>query len=169
MILLRSGARFFMLVAIVALAAACTASPVANSTASPGASALPSATASGSSSMTAPAASSVTQTTIDWGRIWDSLPPGVPAYPGAQATETGSGPASATLELPAGVDAAATWWRTALEGAGYRIEAVNGPLEDGSIVIDAEGDAGCRVQTSVAPLGDVTVATIYVAADCPFR
>jgi hypothetical protein len=46
---------------------------------------------------------------------------------------------------------------------------VNEPLEDGSIVIDAIGDAGCGLQASIAPLGDATIATIFVGSECPFR
>jgi hypothetical protein len=46
---------------------------------------------------------------------------------------------------------------------------VNGPLEDGSIVIDATGESECRVQARIAPLGDATIATIFVGAGCPFE
>jgi hypothetical protein len=96
--------------------------------------------------------------------IWDALPAGFPAYPGAQPTETGAGPASAVLQVRATVQVAADFYREALEAAGYRIEATNGPLEDGSIVIDAAGDGACRIQVAVAPLGGVTVATIFYAS-----
>jgi hypothetical protein len=173
-----SRTRSLVLVAIVVVLSACTTSPGASTPASaaPSASGAPATPAGASASAStaspgasAPASSTATQSTTEWGRIWDALPPSFPTYPGAQPTETGAAPATATLQLPVTVDAAAAWWRTALEGAGYRIEGVNGPLEDGSIVIDAEGGAGCRVQTSVAPLGGTTVATIHVGADCPFR
>ena len=108
-------------------------------------------------------------TETEWGTIWDALPPSFPAFPGAQPTETGAGPATAILQLPGRADVAADWWKESLEEAGYHLEGVNGPLEDGAIVIDATGEAGCRVQTSIAPLGDVTIATIFVGSECPFR
>ena len=129
----------------------------------------PTAAATASPAGGSQSASGVGQTETAWGTIWDALPPSFPAFPGSQPTETGAGPASATLQLPGPADVAADWWKEALEAAGYHVEGVNGPLEDGSIVIDASGEAGCRVQASVAPLGDVTIATIFVGAECPFR
>lgn len=135
---------------------AAAASPGAPASSSPG----PVASAGGSG---------VGQTTTDWGRIWDALPPGFPAFPGAQPTQTGSGPATAVLELPGRFDSAVDWWKEALEAAGYRLEAVNGPLEDGSIVIDVVGSGACRAQVAIAPLGDRSVATIFLGTDCPFQ
>lgn len=125
----------------------------------------------GSSTTAEPGASQPTTTETAWGRIWDELPPGFPHHPGAEPAETGGGPASATLAVPATASAAADWYRGALTRAGYDTEALSGPLEDGSVVIDSVGggDPDCRVQTSLVPRGNQAIATILFAAACPFR
>lgn len=127
--------------------------------------------APGSSTSAKPDASPPTTTETAWGPIWDELPPGFPRYPGAEPAETGGGPASATLAVPATVALAADWYQGALQRAGYDTEALSGPLENGGIVIDSVGggDPGCRVQTSLVPHGNQSIATILFAAACPFR
>jgi hypothetical protein len=112
----------------------------------------------------------VGQTDTDWGRIWDALPAGFPAYPGSTpAAEAATGPASAVLAVP-GVEARTVvdWMQPNLERATYSTEARSGPLEDGSFVLDSTGSApGCRVQVSVAPLGGLTTVTVLYGAGCP--
>ena len=166
------GVPRFLSIAVIGLLAAvvvgaCTTGPGATTapTAAPTAAATTAPTAAPASA--SPPASPAGQTQIDWGRIWDALPPSFPIPPGSVPTETGAGPATATLQLGTSVEIAADWWQEALEAVGYRIEARN-TLEDGSIVIDAVGNAGCRAQASIAPLGGVTVGTIFVGAECPF-
>jgi hypothetical protein len=69
-----------------------------------------------------------------------------------------------------GVDAktVADWMRSKLELASYSTEALSGPLEDGSYVLDSTGPApGCRVQVSIAPLGGLTTVTVLYGAGCP--
>lgn len=164
-----------VLLALVACTAvpAASAPPTAAPTATPApsvAAATPSplATSSAAPASQAPSAPTATQTDTAWGRIWDALPPSFPTYPGAQPAPIGEGPASAMLQLPAQADVAADWTREALEAAGFTIAASNGPLEDGSYVIDATGDGTCMAQVSIAPMGGVTIATILLGADCPF-
>ncbi len=125
----------------------------------------------GSSTTAEPGASQPTTTETAWGRIWDELPPSFPHYPGAEPAETGGGPASATLAVPATANAAADWYRGALTRAGYDTEALSGPLEDGSVVIDSVGGGNpdCRVQASLVPHGNQAIATILFAAACPFH
>ncbi|MGZ8514929.1 MAG: hypothetical protein ACXWXA_07780 [Candidatus Limnocylindrales bacterium] len=110
------------------------------------------------------------QTDTAWGRIWDSLPAGFPSYPGSTpAEEAASGPASAVLAVQ-GVDARtiADWMQSELERATYSTEALSGPLEDGSYVLESTGTApGCRVQVSIAPLGGLTTVTVLYGASCP--
>lgn len=131
----------------------------------------PTDVAGGSSPTAEPGGSQPTTTETAWGRIWDELPPGFPHYPGAEPAETGGGPASAALAVPATASAAVDWYRGALTRAGYDTEALSGPLEDGSVVIDSvgRGDPDCRVQTSLVPRGDRVIATILFAAACPFH
>ena len=112
----------------------------------------------------------VTQTDTDWGRIWDALPPSFPVYAGSVPTETREqGPVSAEFAVPDGPEAVTTWLQAALEGAGYSTEALSGPLEDGSRVIDSVGDEGCRVETVIAPMSGTTHVAVRFGADCPFE
>lgn len=139
------------------------------------ASAVPTGTASLAPAVTAPAATgpSVTpatgQTDTDWGRIWDTLPASFPVYPGATpAEEAETGPVSATFALE-GPDAKtiATWMQTELERAAFSTEALTGPFEDGSFVLESTGASGCRVEVAVAPLGGLTTVTVRYGAACP--
>ncbi|MEA2536486.1 MAG: hypothetical protein QOF11_720 [Chloroflexota bacterium] len=115
-------------------------------------------------------ASPPTTTKTAWGRIWDALPATFPTYPGAEPADGGAGPASAVLAVPADVATVVDWYRQALGAAGYSIEALAGPMEDGSTVIDAVGlEPACRVQASIGPRGSHTLISILFAADCPFR
>jgi hypothetical protein len=115
-------------------------------------------------------ATAVTQTDTEWGRIWDALPDAFPRFPGSIPTETGqSGPVSAEFAVPDGPDAVSIWLQAGLEGAGYSTEALSGPLEDGSRVIDSVGDDGCRVETVISPLSGTTHVTVRFGAACPFE
>lgn len=111
----------------------------------------------------------VGQTDSDWGRIWDRLPAAFPVYPGAAPAEAAqTGPVSALLAVPdQATRTVATWMQAELERLGYRTEALNGPLEDGGFVLDSVGDAGCRVEVAVAPLGNLTTLTVRYGAACP--
>jgi hypothetical protein len=72
--------------------------------------------------------------------------------------------------VPAKVAKVVAWYRQALVAAGYSIEGLGGPMEDGSTVIDAVGlDPACRVQASIGPRGSQTTVSILFAAACPFR
>jgi hypothetical protein len=179
--------RLFMAVTLLAailsacVGAGATASPAAVTTAGPASAApiqttpvISAAAASALVSPTAPpttgaAATPPSQTDTAWGRIWDSVPASFPRFPGAEPTVTGSGAASATLQLSTDAANGAKWYQTALEAAGFATDGMNGPLEDGSIVIDSHGaTTGCKVQTSIAPIGGRTIATIMFGASCPF-
>ena len=119
-----------------------------------------------------PSAGAVGQTETAWGRIWDGLPPGFPIYPDATATDRASSgePVSAAFTAE-GVDPAeiAQWLQTELEVATYSTEALSGPLEDGSFVIDSVGEGDCRIESVVTPAGDTTLLTVRFGAACPFE
>ena len=109
------------------------------------------------------------QTDTDWGRIWDAVPVGFPRYPGGTTADDATpGPVSAAYVIPS-ADAAtiADWMQTTLETATYSTEALSGPLEDGSFVLDSVGDADCRLETRIAPLGEMTLVTVLYGAACP--
>lgn len=135
-----------------------------------GAPTAPTATAGQPTSPAPTTAAAPGTTTTSWGRIWDRLPASFPRFPGAEPADAGGGPASAILMVPATATTAATWYRRALEQAGYHTNGVNGPLEDASVVIDWTGaSTACRVQAGFAPRGNQVIATILFAAACPFR
>ncbi len=126
-------------------------------------------------SVPAPAASetaAMTQTDTGWGRIWDGLPAGFPVFPDARVSDEagGDGPVSATFSVP-GTDAAtiAQWLQAELEVATYSTEALSGPLEDGSFVLDSVGEGDCRIETTVTPAGDLTLVRVRYGAACPFE
>jgi hypothetical protein len=161
----------------LALLLAACASPVSSPTASAGATAndLPGATTS-SESPTPPSASTspssspaAGQTDTEWGRIWDTVPAGFPRFPGSTvADEASPDPVSARFSVPGGdPKAIATWTQGALEEAGLDTVGLNGPAEDGSFVLDSVGASQCRVQTTIAPLGDMTFITVLYGSDCP--
>jgi hypothetical protein len=119
-------------------------------------------------SPTSVASSTVSQTDTAWGRIWDALPPGFPRYPGATPAEDAAArPSSAKYAVAGGnAEEIAGWLQAAMEGALFSTD-VSGPLEDGTLTLDSVGVAGCRIQTTVAPLGGMTFVTVLYAADCP--
>jgi hypothetical protein len=118
---------------------------------------------------TSSAASAAGQTDTDWGRIWDEVPEAFPVYPGVtRADEAATEAVSGTFALE-DVDARAValWMQTELERGSYRTEALNGPFEDGSFVLDLVGDGDCRIQVAVAPLGGLVMVSVRYGAACP--
>jgi hypothetical protein len=158
------------------LVAACAATSAPSAATQPSIATQPSATPAPSSEVsqapaTSPAASApgpvVGQTDTDFGRIWDSLPPSFPRYPGAKPTEP-TGPASATLVIPSDVQTATSWMKAALD-AGEWVTIVGGPLEDGSMALESAGTGDCDANTRIAKVGGVTIMTILYGAACPFQ
>jgi hypothetical protein len=120
---------------------------------------------------TEPAASgSITQTDTEWGRIWDALPAGFPRYPGAAPADDAAAAAASARYQVSGSDpeAIAAWLKAGMETARFSTD-VSGPLEDGTMTLDSVGDAGCRIQTTIAHLGGMTFVTVLYGSDCPIR
>ncbi len=110
-----------------------------------------------------------TQTDTAWGRIWDGVPAGFPTFPGSTiAGDIGPEPVSATYSV-ANDDTAviATSMQAALENASFRTDALSGPLEDGSFVLEMVGQGECRLQVIVVPMGGLTFVTVRYGAACP--
>ena len=125
----------------------------------------------GSTAATPAAASAPTQTDTDWGRIWDGLPAWFPVPPDAVPTETGEeGAVSASLAAGGSAQSVAAFMETGLTGAGFEVEGLNGPAEDGSFVLDATGpDPKCKVEARVRPLSGTTNLVVLYGAGCPFN
>jgi hypothetical protein len=107
-----------------------------------------------------------------WGEAWDALPPGFPVFPESTPADPGDptvGPVSGAYVTTVAPDDAAALQTVGLYATGYSTEAVTGPYEDGSIVIDAVGlDPACRVQITLRPAGGLTMITVLYGAACPW-
>lgn len=145
-----------------------TAPPVAPSPA-PSETTIAEAPSAASSVASAAASLAAGQSDTDWGRIWDSVPAGFPRFPGSTpAADAAPDPVSARFSVPGGdAHAIATWMQGALEQAHLDTVGLNGPAEDGSFVLDSSGAGQCRVQTTIAPLGDLTFISVLYGSDCP--
>lgn len=179
---LRSAAALMAALLVASFLAACSAGQPA-ATSSSAAGSPPSATSAssasspnltpvpgGSTAATPGAASQPTQTDTDWGRIWDGVPAWFPVPPDAVPTETGEeGAVSASLAAGGSAQSVAQFMQTGLTGAGFAVDATNGPAEDGSLVLDAVGpDPKCMVQVRVRPLSGTTNLVVLYGAACPF-
>jgi len=160
---LRHAPRLGVGLAIAIVVAAC----------SPGAPPSPSSPASTPARSVEPsnatAVGQTEQTDTEWGQIWDGLPAAFPVYPGATpADDAASEVVSATFALE-GTDArtVAGWMQIELERAMYATESLNGPLEDGSFVLELTGTLDCRIQVAIAPLGSLTTVSVRYGAACP--
>jgi hypothetical protein len=104
-----------------------------------------------------------------WGPIWDAVPPEFLVFAGAQPVEIEE-PVSAALDHPAQAASPAdiaNAYVTDLTIGGWRT-VVDGPIEDGSLVVDAVRDGTtCRAQVRATPLGGIVRITVLYGADCP--
>lgn len=147
--------------------AVATATPVpAAATVKP--STKPSRAASSPAASRVPGATPVGTTQTSWGRILDAVPAAFPVFPGAtRADPPPGGPLSGAWATKASVDEVSTWYRDALLAAHFANVDLGSPLEDGSRVLDAQGDlAACKAQLSVAPAGSLTMITVLLGAGC---
>lgn len=107
-----------------------------------------------------------------WGTAWDGLPSGFPLPAGAEPAEPAdptADPTSGSFVVAGAAKAVADAAQKALETAGFSTEALTGPYEDGSLVIDSVGtNPACRVQTRVLPQGGSTTISILYGAACPW-
>ena len=71
--------------------------------------------------------------------------------------------------LVEGGDAAeiAAWTQMAMEAATYSTESLSGPLEGGDFQLESVGDAGCRIQTTITPQGNLVLVTVLYGVECP--
>lgn len=110
-----------------------------------------------------------TQSEASIGRIWDALPPSFPLPAGAEPTEIGEPePASGVFAVEGSPAQVAGALRAELEARGFATAAATGPFEDGSYVVESAGPNGCRIRSTVRPMGDLTVLLVRYGAACPF-
>ncbi len=111
-----------------------------------------------------------TQSDTAWGRIWDRKPDDFPMHPDAVPSEElpDGDPVSGVFSVAEEPAAVAAWMQAALERATYSTEALSGPLDDGTIVIDSVGEGGCRIETTLYPQAAGTMIAVRYGADCPY-
>ena len=151
--------------AATAAAVRSTASPAATPTPKPtpvGAS--PAAHSAGPAA--APTPVGVTKT--PWGSILDAVPETFPVYPKATVADPPADHAvSGAWGSTASVPQVSTWYRDALRRAAFAKVDLGSPLEDGSRVIDVQGDLPeCKAQVTVKPLNGSTMITVLYGAGC---
>ena len=114
-----------------------------------------------------PAPTLPSTTNTEFGKIWDALPKDFPKLPGQTPTEL-STPASGTFVVNGKAKTLAATFRKLLTDAGWTAD-VGSPLEDGSVVLEAQGPpAGCKTEVRFTPLSGTVVVTVLYGASCPF-
>jgi hypothetical protein len=177
---MRSDSRRLTLALLIALPlaiGACASSPTGTPPTSPTSAAasepaastpaIPTEVPGGASNEPVPSPTAATTTQTGWGTILDAVPDSFPVYPGALAAGAQPEPVSGAYISDAAVDTVATWYRDALEGLGFSTLDLSSPLEDGSRVLDSQGDLPeCRIQVTFRPAGGSTMITVLYAAAC---
>jgi len=106
-------------------------------------------------------------TVTDWGTILDVVPKDFPVYPGAEPADLPEGPNSGAWSVGADVGPVATWYRDRLKSAGFTIDNLSTPLEDGSRVLDVSSDLPeCKIQTTFRPADGSTMIIVLYGAGC---
>lgn len=151
----------------VTTAPGATAGPTAAPTAAPDPTAVPGGETPGATGPVEPPIMTIPTTQTDWGEIVDILPADFPIFPDAAAGEPPAEPVSGAYVARAGVDEVAAWYRDALEATGKSTLDLSSPLEDGSRVLDMQGDLPeCRVRLTFRPAAESTMITVLLAAGC---
>jgi hypothetical protein len=144
-----------------------TAGPTAATTAAPEPTAVPGGATPGPTGPVEPPITTIPTTQTEWGEIVDVLPADFPIFPDAAADEPPAEPVSGAYLARAGVDEVAAWYRDALEATGKSTLDLSSPLEDGSRMLDMQGDLPeCRVRLTFRPAAESTMITVLLAAGC---
>jgi hypothetical protein len=115
-----------------------------------------------------PAASRPPTTDVaGFGRILDSLPPSFPRLPGQEPAETGEGPTSGSFAANVDVPSASASIRSALVAKGWTVDT-GSPLEDGTVVLEASGPAGCKAEIRFTPRSGSVIMSVLYGATCPY-
>ena len=144
-----------------------TTAPTTAPTAEPDPTAVPGGETPGATGPVTPPITNIPTTQTDWGEIVDVLPADFPVFPDAAVGEPPSEPVSGAYLALAGVDEVAAWYRNALEAIGMSTLDLSTPLEDGSRVLDMQGDLPeCRARLTFRPASESTMITVLLAAGC---
>ena len=121
----------------------------------------------GETSPPQPAPTTVGTSQTGWGRILDAVPSTFPVFPGATIADAPPEPVSGAWLSTASASQVATWYRDALRAANFASVDLGSPLEDGSRVLDIQGDLPeCKAQVTVRPVGGSTMITALYGAGC---
>ena len=118
--------------------------------------------------MASPGSTVPSQTSTEWGTIWDDVPASFPVAAGATpATDSGQGPVSALLAVDGVAADVAQFYEDALKAKGLLVSS-DGPLEDGRVTLTASDGYDCRMQVVVRPAGSLNLIAVLYGAGCPF-
>jgi hypothetical protein len=109
-----------------------------------------------------------TTTDTEFGKIYDALPPSFPKLLGQEPAETGSGPTSGSFVANMSVADARKIIEVSLIAQGWTVQ-VGSPLEDGTVVLEAEeGTVGCKTEVRFTPASGTVMMSVLYGAACPF-
>jgi hypothetical protein len=108
-----------------------------------------------------------TTTDTEFGKIFDSLPPSFPKLLGQEPSETGAGPTSGSFAARMSVGDARKVIEVSLVAQGWTV-AVGSPLEDGTVVLEATAQAGCKAEVRFTPVSGTVIMSVLYGASCPF-
>ncbi len=181
---MRNAIRLLAPLALALLLGACGSTPTGSPTSPPAVSAAPTAAPGrtpkasstlaeptrvpgGDTSAPQPIPTTVGTTQTTWGRILDAVPSTFPVFPDATVADTPAQAVSGAWVSKASASEVATWYHDALLAANFAQVDLGSPLEDGSRVLDVQGDLPeCKAQVTVRPAGGSTMITVLYGAGC---
>jgi hypothetical protein len=102
-----------------------------------------------------------------WGVILDAVPDTFPVFPDATLASPVPEAVSGAWIATATVDEVAVWYHDAVLAAAFASADLGSALEDGSRVLDVQGDLPeCKVQVTVRPAGGSTMISVLYGAGC---
>ena len=144
-----------------------TPGPTTAPTTAPGPTEVPGGQTPGTTDPTESPAPIPPTTQTDWGLIVDVLPADFPVFPGAAVAGPPAEAVSGAFIASAGVDEVAAWYRDALEATGKSTLDLTAPLEDGSRMLDMQGDLPeCQLRVTFRPAGESTMIIVLLGAGC---
>jgi hypothetical protein len=114
-----------------------------------------------------PPATPVGTTKTAWGVILDAVPDTFPLFPDASPADPLPEAVSGAWITKATVDEVATWYHDAVLNAAFASADLGSALEDGSRVLDVQGDLPeCKAQVTIRPVNGSTMISVLYGAGC---